>query len=62
MKFYEVREIKPSLLSLDLNECKLSDSGEEEEEEGKTFHKLHVLAIDIGSWYRVCRLGCEIWK
>ena len=37
------REIRSSLLILDLKDGKLQDSGKQEE--GKTFHKLHVLGM-----------------
>ena len=39
-----MREIKSSLLILDLKDGNLSDSGKQEE--GKTFHKLHVLGMN----------------
>ena len=38
------REIRPSLLILDLKDGKLYDSGKQEE--GKTLHKLHVLGMN----------------
>ena len=37
------REIRSSLLILDLKDGKLHDSGKQE---GKTFHKLHVLGMN----------------
>ena len=37
----EEREIRSNLFILELKDGKLQDSGKEEE--GKTFHKLHVL-------------------
>ena len=38
------REIRSSLLILDLKDGKLQDSGKQEE--GKTFHKLHVIGMN----------------
>ena len=38
------REIKSSLSILDLKDGKLQDSGKQEE--GKAFHKLHVLGMN----------------
>ena len=38
------REIRSSLFALDLKDGKLEDSGKQEE--GKTFHKLHVLGMN----------------
>ena len=32
------------------------------QEEGKTFHKLHVLGIRDNLWDRVRGLGSETWK
>ena len=40
-----MREIRLSLLILDLKDDKLYDSGKED---GKTFHKLHVLGMNEG--------------
>ena len=51
------REIKSSLLILDLKDGKLSDSGKQEED--KTFHKLHVLVMNDDFLDRVCGLGSE---
>ena len=42
------REIRSSLLILDLNDGKLEDSGKQEE--GKMFHKLHVLGMHDDLW------------
>ena len=39
-----MQEIRSSLLILDLKDGKLKDSGKQEE--GKTFHKLHVLGMN----------------
>ena len=38
------RDISSSLLTLDLTDGKLKDSGKQEE--GKTFHKLHFLGMN----------------
>ena len=54
------REIRSSLLILDLRGGKLQDSGKQEE--GKRFHKLHVLGMNDDLWDRVRGLGSEIWK
>ena len=43
-KGYEEREIRSSLLILDLKDDKLQGSGKQEE--GKMFHKLHVLGMN----------------
>ena len=59
-KVLEERDIKSSLLILDLNNGKLCDSGKKEE--GKTFHKLHVLGMNDDLWNKVCGLGSETWK
>ena len=40
----EDREMRSSLLILDLKDGKLQDSGKQEE--GKTFHTLHVLGMN----------------
>ena len=32
------------------------------QEEGKTFHKLHVQGMNDDLWDRVCGLGSETWK
>ena len=53
-------EIRSSLLIFDLKDGKLKDSGKEDE--GKTFHKLHVLEINDDLWDRVRGLGSETWK
>ena len=45
---------------LDLKDGKLSDSGKQEE--GKTFHNLHVLGMNDDLWDEVCGLGSETWK
>ena len=42
------REIRLSLLILDLNDSKLQDSGKQEE--GKMFQKLHVLGMHNNLW------------
>ena len=45
----KMREIRSSLLILDLEDGKLQDSGKQEE--GKTFHKLHVIVVqEVKSW------------
>ena len=51
------REIRSSLLILDLKDGKLRDSGMQEE--GKTFHKLHVLGMNDDLWDRVRGLCSE---
>ena len=56
----EERGIRSSLLILDLKDGKLQDSGKQEE--GKTFHKLHVLGMNDDLWDRVHGLGSETWK
>ena len=56
----EEREIRSSLLILDLKDGKLSDSGKQEE--GKTFYKLHVLGMNDDLCDRVRGLGSETWK
>ena len=53
------REIRSSLLILDLKDGKLQDSGKQEE--GKTFHKMHVLGMNDCLWDGVCGLGSESW-
>ena len=45
---------------LDLKDGKLKDSGQQEE--GKKFHKLHVLGMNDDLQDRVCGLGSETWK
>ena len=55
--FFSVGE---SLLFSDLKDGRLCDSGKQEE--GKKFHKLHVLGINDDLWDRVRGLGSEIWK
>ena len=47
----EEREIRLSLLILDLKEGKLQHSGKEEE--SKAFHKLHVLRMNDDLWHKV---------
>ena len=42
-----------------MKDGKLKDSGKEE---GKTFHKLHVLGVNDYSWDRLCGLGSETRK
>ena len=44
----------------DLKDGKLYDSGKQEE--GKTFHNLHVLGMNDDLWDRVRGLGSETWK
>ena len=53
------REIRSSLLILDLKDGKWHDSAKQEH---KTFHKLHVLGINDDLWDRVRGLGSETWK
>ena len=55
VKGYEEREIRSSLLILDLKDGKLYDLGKQEE--GKTFHKLHVLGMNDDLWDRARGLG-----
>ena len=50
-------EIRSRLLILDLKDGKLSDSGKQEE--GKTFHELHILGMNDALWDRVCEVGSE---
>ena len=59
-KGLEERDIRSSLLILDLKDGKLSDSGKEEE--GKMFHNMHVLGMNDDLWDRVRELGSETWK
>ena len=47
------RRERSLLLILDLKDGKLRDSGKQEE--GKTFHKLHVLGMNDDLWDRICR-------
>ena len=54
------REIKSSLLIFDLKDGKLHHSGKQEE--GKAFHKLHVLRMKDDLWDRVRGLGSKTWK
>ena len=42
------REIRSTLLILDLKDGKLQDSGKQEE--GKTFHNLHALGMNNDLW------------
>ena len=58
-KGLEEREIRSSLLILDLKDGNLYDSGKQG---GKTFHKLHVLRMNDDLWDRVHGLGIETWK
>ena len=58
MKGYEEREIRSSLLILELKDGKLEDSGKEVE--GKTFHKLHVLGMNDDWWDRIQGLGSKL--
>ena len=51
---------RSSLLILDLKDGKLLDSGKQEE--GKMFHKLHVLGMNDDLWDRVCGLDSETLK
>ena len=43
-----------------MNDDKLYDSGKQEE--GKMFHKLHVLGMNDDLWDKICILGSETWK
>ena len=52
--------MRSSLLTLDLKESKLQDSGKEEE--GKMSNELHVLGINDDFWDKVRGLGSETWK
>ena len=54
------REIRSSLLILDLNDGKLKDAGKQEE--GKRFHKLHVLGMNDVLWDKSRGLGSETWN
>ena len=45
---------------LDLKDGKLQDSGKQEE--GKTFHKLHVIGMNDDLRDRVREVGSETWK
>ena len=56
----EEKEIRSSLLILDLKAGRMKDSGKQEE--GKTFHKLHVLGMNEDWWDIVCAVGSETWK
>ena len=47
----EKRDIRSSLLILDMQDDTLYDSGKQEE--GKSFHKLHVLGMSDDLWDRV---------
>ena len=49
---YVEREIRSSLLMLDLKPDKLYDSGKEDE--GKTLHVSQVLGMNEDLWDRVC--------
>ena len=59
-KWKKEREIRSSLLILNLKDGKLQDSGKQEI--GKTFHKLHVLGMNDDLCSRVCGLDSETWK
>ena len=54
------REIISRLLPSDLKKGELKDFGQEEE--GKTFHKLHVLGMNYELWDKIHGLGSETWK
>ena len=54
------REIRSSLVIFNLKDGKLQDSGKQEE--GKMFHKLHVLGINDDLWDTVCGEGSETWS
>ena len=54
------REVRSSLLILDLKDGEMQDSGKHEE--GKTFHKLHVLGMNDDLWDRVRGLGSKLGK
>ena len=60
VKGEEEREIKSSLLILDLKYGKLQDSGKQEE--GKTLPNLHVLGMNDDLWDRFRGLGSEVLK
>ena len=45
---------------LDLKHGKLQDSGKQEE--GKTFHELHVLGMNDDLWDTVRGFSSETWK
>ena len=53
------REIRSSLLILYLKDGRL-DSGKQED--GKTFHKLHVLGVNDYLRDRLLEVGSETWK
>ena len=59
-KVLEEGEIRSSLLIQHLKDRNLSHLGKEEE--GKSFHKLHVLGMNDDLWDRVCGVGSETWK
>ena len=56
----EEREVRSSLLILDLKDGKLWDLGGQEG--GKTFRKWHVLGMNGYLWDRFRRVGSETWK
>ena len=56
----ERSEVRSRSLILDLKDGKLQDSGKQEE--GKTFHKLHVIGMNEDLWDGVHGLGSETWK
>ena len=53
-------KIRSRLLILDFKDGRLKDSGKQEE--GKTFHKLHVLGMNDDGWDKVREVGSETWK
>ena len=53
------RETRLSLLILDLKDGKLQDSGKQEE--GKAFHKFHVLGMNDDLWDRVLGLSSLLY-
>ena len=59
VKGKEEREIRSSLLILDLRGGKLYDSGKQG---GKTFHRLQVIGMNHNLWDRVGGLGSKICK
>ena len=53
------REVRSSLLILDLKHGELLDS---RKQEGKVFHKLYILRMNDDLWDRDCGLSSETWK
>ena len=51
---------KIKFIDLRFEDGKLSDSGKQEE--GKTFHKLHVIWMNDDLWDKDRGLGSETWK